>query len=129
MTTTQLTNHIEHLERLLQSPEVRCSKEQFDNLLADDFTEIGRSGHIYTKETILYAIKDSDEVNVQYLMSDFKLKMLTETILQVTYRTEMISKGEHSYALRSSLWRLEEDSWRMFFHQGTPMHKDMIPNE
>lgn len=129
MTTTQLINHIEHLERLLQSPEVRCSKDQFDKLLADDFTEIGRSGHIYTKESILYAIKDSDEVNVQYLMSDFKLKMLTETMLQVIYSTKMISNGENSYALRSSLWRLEEDSWRMFFHQGTPMHKDMIPNE
>ncbi len=44
---------IKNLEVELLQPEVRKSKERLNELLADDFFEIGESGKKYSKQDIL----------------------------------------------------------------------------
>lgn len=48
------------------------------------------------------------------------MKLITNKIAQAKYQSEIDGK----YALRTSLWRYENDEWMMFFHQGTPIEND-----
>lgn len=119
MNDEKLRDHIEGLEKILQSESIRKSSTQLDGLLADDFIEYGSSGNTYSKKSIISTL--SEEQGIEYIMWDFDLKILSDIIVQVTYKSKTLNNGRENFSsLRSSLWRYEEGRWRMFFHQGTP---------
>ena len=108
----------EHENSLLQ-PEVRKSKEMLNNLLAADFQEFGGSGLIYDKQSVLERLPSNTNV-VEYQVSDFRARIIAEDIVLATFKIERtINATEKATSLRSSLWRREENDWRIFFHQGT----------
>lgn len=51
-------------------------------------------------------------------LTDFKVKLLASDVALTTYR--VIKHKDMKYSLRSSIWKLKEDTWQMVFHQGTP---------
>ncbi|PKR77530.1 DUF4440 domain-containing protein [Halalkalibacillus sediminis] len=108
--------HLEGLEKNLLNHEVRTSYEDFDRLLADDFVEFGSSGRVFDKREQLEATNASDEVLVMHL-TDFHLNRLAEDVAHVTFK--VYKENNNQYSLRSSIWKLNEDRWQMFFHQGT----------
>ena len=57
-----LSDLIKNLETELLQPEVRKSKERLNELLADDFYEIGESGKQYNKQDILNDLPNQSEV-------------------------------------------------------------------
>ena len=117
----ELHNTIYELENSLLTPEVRSSFEQLNNLLADDFKEFGSSGLVYTKQNVLERLPSSTD-KVVYVVSDFEMKSLSEDIVMANFKTDrVINNIERVSSLRTSLWRKENDVWRMFFHQGTPI--------
>lgn len=59
------------------------------------------------EETLMYYKKDFED-----LLSD----ELTDCLVQSRYKTEDKQNGKKSF--RSSLWRFENNQWRLFFHQG-----------
>jgi hypothetical protein len=106
-------------ERLLQ-PEVRRSPAAVAELLADDFLEFGSSGRVYDKATTLLSL-DAEETAWRYEPSEFAVRPLAKGLALLTYRlraTSLVGEGQRC-TLRSSLWRQDEDGWRMVFHQGT----------
>lgn len=107
------------LEKELQQSEVRKSVRQLEELISDDFIEFGSSGQIYTKKDILNRLPQSPEV--KFIMTDFRINALGHDIVQALYETEKKNQetGEIIYSLRSSLWRKENDQWKIIFHQGT----------
>jgi len=104
-------------ERLLQ-PDVRKSAEDLDELLADDFMEIGSSG-IYNKRQIIESLKD--EPPTKRSLSDFKAFTLAPNVILVTYRLIQHSPSDRLpvYSIRSSIWKFLDSRWQMVFHQGT----------
>lgn len=50
MTNASLENHLRELEERLLQTDVRKSPEELDQLLADDFVEIGSSGRLFNKK-------------------------------------------------------------------------------
>ncbi|PMC40749.1 DUF4440 domain-containing protein [Bacillus sp. UMB0899] len=111
---SNLKEHIKKLEEKLLTPEVRSSRTELKKLLADDFFEIGSSGKV------LYKNEDIDEGGigiVKMTLSDFELHPLSETVVLATYR--IFNDVSKQHTLRSSIWRLSEDAWKMVFHQGT----------
>ncbi len=119
MNDKKLRDHIEGLEKILQSESIRKSSTQLDELLADDFIEFGSSGNTYSKKSIISTL--SEEQGIEYIMWDFDLRILSDIIVHVTYKSKTQENGRETFSsLRSSLWRYEEGRWRMFFHQGTP---------
>lgn len=115
----ELKNTIHELETSLLKPEIRSSKEALDKLLTDDFVEFGTSGNKYTKTDILERLPLNTN-NVVYIVSDFEIKILSEDIIMTNFKTDRtINDTEKVFSLRTSLWRKEENGWRMFFHQGT----------
>jgi hypothetical protein len=112
-----LAAQIRELEERLLEPEVRASAEELALLLADDFLEFGSSGRTWGKQQVLDALPR--QRGVRFSIRDFQVRSLAPGVALATYRAALLNNGT-AYSLRSSIWRLEDDQWRMTFHQGTP---------
>ncbi len=118
-----LLDEIRRLEERLHEPEVRASKELLSRLLADSFIEIGSSGRIYDKATIISELlnepKSGDLGRV--IAHEYTLRTLGADLVLLTYLSERhLTAGIVRRSRRSSLWQHFDGSWRMIFHQGTP---------
>ncbi|MDP9893656.1 glyoxylase I family protein [Variovorax boronicumulans] len=109
------------LEGALHLREVRASAVQIEELLDDDFRELGVSGTEWTRPAIIDALRD--EAFSERTISEFRVQRMAPDIALVTYRAHRAAIPERAAAdsLRSSLWRLRHGRWRMVFHQGTPL--------
>jgi hypothetical protein len=104
-------------EMRLLDPEVRASPDRVLELLDPEFTEIGASGRRWDAESILTvtsggSVSPASPVEV----SDMSGVVLAPGVVHLTY----FAGNQGRRAWRSSLWRLTETGWRMYFHQGTP---------
>ena len=83
-------------------------------LLHPDFTEIGSSGRIWTRDAVMMSLAEETAglPELEMLGAD----RLGETAVLLTYR----SRDRSGTALRSSLWVHDGAQWRLRFHQGTP---------
>ncbi|MEV6591756.1 DUF4440 domain-containing protein [Streptomyces acidicola] len=100
----------------LLDPEVRASPARVLELLDTEFTEIGASGRRWDVESILTVTSGgsvSPESPVK--VSEVSGAVLAPGIVHLTYFADTEGRGVR----RSSLWRLTETGWRMYFHQGT----------
>ena len=113
---------LEELEQSLLRPETRRDVQALSKLLADDFHEVGASGHVYDKAAVLTALP-VELAPQSYVISEFTVTELDIYVAMLSYRLEARYAGEAAprKTLRSSMWRLAEDGWQMFFHQGTPV--------
>ncbi|MBY0272778.1 MAG: DUF4440 domain-containing protein [Alphaproteobacteria bacterium] len=112
-----LRNKIYELELSHLNPETRHSVKKLENLLADEFMEIGSSGKIYHKNDIFKWLPL--ESPRQFIVEDFSVLTLSEDIILATYKLT----SEAVSSLRSSLWKFNENKWKMVFHQGTKCEK------
>jgi hypothetical protein len=107
---------IQELEERLLSPAVRRSPEALDSLISDDFLEFGSSGRIWSKADVLNGLAPIGE----FSLSDIHVTELGTGYALITYQLAVINDGNRTTSLRSSIWRLEDQGWRVLFHQGTP---------
>jgi hypothetical protein len=116
-----LHQHLRILEEQLFDPTVRASRAMLEELLSEEFREIGSSGLLYRFHDIVDRLSEGEPDGISRTLSDFELKMLADTLGLVTYRAiRRHPDGSEVCTLRSSIWRLEADGrWRMLFHQGT----------
>lgn len=107
------------LELALHRPEIRASRGSVEALLSSDFSEIGASGKFYDRDATVEGLLKEPPTSHERLpiVQDFVASRLAEDAVLVTYRI-MRDLPERS-TLRSSIWVLENGSWRMRFHQGT----------
>ncbi|MEH2410316.1 nuclear transport factor 2 family protein [Nostoc sp.] len=107
-------------ERLLQ-PDVRKSAKDVMDLLADAFIEFGSSGRVCDKQQIINSLQNEPiESLTQRSITEFKTLVLATGVILVTYRVvRYISDEQPVYSLRSSIWKLNNERWKMIFHQGT----------
>jgi glyoxylase I family protein len=80
------------------------------SLIDDDFVEFGRSGRVWTRETIREVLEGppTDPVPI----AGFEVALLADDVALATYRA--------AGANRSSVWVRRDGAWKMRFHQGTP---------
>ncbi|MEW9510025.1 MULTISPECIES: DUF4440 domain-containing protein [Streptomyces] len=108
-------------ELRLLDPVVRASAELLAALLHPEFREIGTSGRLWNRETIIAALTADDAPRPGPLTaSRMQGEELCSDVVHLTFDTE--SKGLRSH--RSSLWRLTDAGWRLYFHQATPFADD-----
>ena len=117
-----LTEEIRVLEERLLDSSVRASSDQLNQLLADDFLEIGSSGFQYEKAEIVEALTSESGTPPEFAMSQFRARPLSPQLVLVTYRIAKRtgSSEQVQYSLRSSLWAQRSGRWQLVFHQGTP---------
>ncbi|MFN6528325.1 nuclear transport factor 2 family protein [Nostoc sp. ChiSLP03a] len=114
-------------ERLLQ-PDVRKSATDIMDLLADEFIEFVSSGRVFNKQQIIESLQnESIQPLTQRLITEFKTLVLATGVVLVTYRiVRHISGKQPVHSLRSSIWKLNNDQWKMIFHQGTLVRESSV---
>jgi ribonuclease HI len=102
------------LERELLTPDVRGDLGRTGLLLHPDFTEIGSSGRVWSRDELMMALEDNpgETAEVDVISAD----RLSNNTMLLSYR----SQGRTGAALRSSIWLLDDGRWRLRFHQSTP---------
>jgi hypothetical protein len=104
-------------EKLLQ-PDTRKSAEDLNTIIADEFIELGCSGFTYNKQQIMNVLPSLPTVKMTIM--NFEAKLLSKDVVLTIYRVAKYSNKKVEYSLRSSIWMLQDDEWRIVFHQGTP---------
>ncbi|MEH2073908.1 MAG: DUF4440 domain-containing protein [Nostoc sp.] len=107
-------------ERLLQA-DVRKSAKDIMDLLADEFIEFGSSGRVFNKQQIIDSLQNEPiEPVTQRSITEFKTLVLATGVVLVTYHIVRYLSGEQPVnSLRSSIWKFNNDRWKIIFHQGT----------
>ena len=100
----------------LLDPDVRVSPVLVSELLDPEFTEVGASGRRWDATSILTVTSGgSVDPASPVKVSEMAGVVLAPGIVHLTYFAD--NNGRRAW--RSSLWRLTETGWRMYFHQGT----------
>lgn len=110
---------IKSLEFELLQPEARKSEGRLNELIADEFIEVGESGKQYNKQDILDALPK--QTGVKFILSDFNSTEISPGVVLATFKVakEITDKNEKIFSLRSSIWKLNNEKWQIVFHQGT----------
>ncbi|WP_432477608.1 RNase H family protein [Nocardioides sp. GXQ0305] len=102
------------LERSLLTDEVRSDPAAVAALLDPGWTEVGRSGRVWTREDLLASIGPlPDPVDLEVL----GVERVADGVLLLRWRAVA---GSGPTTLRSSLWVRSPGGWRQRYHQGTP---------
>ena len=115
-----IKRELKDLEESLWRPQTRCDVRYMNTVLAPEFIEFGQSGRVYDRDAILSA--PIANFNAKLPLPEFAVRMLTDDLALVTYRSEVQYGEELQRANRSSVWRRGIAGWRLEFHQGTPIH-------
>ena len=105
------------LERALWRAETRYDRRFMERVLADDFSEFGRSGRVHTRSDTLAVIGGD---TIQATLRDIEVDRVTDDVALVTYVTEVQSDAL-DLAYRASVWVRRDGRWQLRFHQGTPL--------
>ena len=104
------------LELQLHDPAVRCDRAAAERLLHPDFLEIGASGRMWDKRSILDSL--TADTRSAPAVSELQAKWLSADTILVTYRAQ---RPRATASLRASVWLRDAHGWRVRFHQGTPV--------
>ncbi|MCL2494952.1 MAG: NUDIX domain-containing protein [Oscillospiraceae bacterium] len=105
-------------EELLICPPPGTCREAIEALLAEDFVEVGSSGHICARAAgIEYLLQRSEASQEPWKFEGFAVRALSESVCLATY----ILHWRGGKTRRSTLWRREGEIWRAAYHQGTKL--------
>ncbi|QOR68171.1 DUF4440 domain-containing protein [Cytobacillus suaedae] len=109
----ELKAHLKDLEERHTSIEIRKSREELDKILADEFFEIGSSGYMFTKQECL----DTGVVLTEMTLHNYEIYPLADGVVLSTYYIRDETRDRNT--LRSSIWKMIDGRWQLYFHQGT----------
>ncbi|MEW5838895.1 MAG: DUF4440 domain-containing protein [Pseudomonadota bacterium] len=118
---SELSLYLQSLEAELHHPGKACSRNRLEALLHPEFHEVGRSGRIYSRETVL-AYLAARSLIPDVFSSDYKLHQIASGVVLLSYRSILQPKDDTAPlpTLRSSLWVETCLGWQIIYHQGTP---------
>ncbi|MCX4863648.1 MULTISPECIES: nuclear transport factor 2 family protein [Streptomyces] len=104
-------------ELRLLDPVVRASADLLSQVLHPDYREIDSSGRVWDRDTMIASLTAADAPRAgQMTASRMSGIQLADDLVHLTYDTE--TKGHLAH--RSSVWRLTESGWELYYHQATP---------
>ena len=109
-------------EKMLHDFTVRSDEKQAMNLLHPGFIEIWYSWKTHTYDSTMNSFKKEQKPDYRIHSQDFYITESSDTLVQVLYKTANINDDWYitRYAKRSSIWVLQNDTWKMKYHQATP---------
>lgn len=104
-------------ELRLLDQEIRSSATLMGELMDPAFVEIGASGRLWDRDSIISAVTEDPESSPSPIeATEMTGALLAPGLVHLTY----VSNDNGRRARRSSLWRHStEKGWRLYFHQGT----------
>lgn len=104
-------------ELRLLDPAVRSSIELLVQVLHPDFLEVDTSGRRWDRAMVITSLTSDGAPRAgQLTASRMRGVQLADDLVHVTFDSEAKGKRAH----RSSLWRLTETGWLLYYHQATP---------
>ena len=110
-----IEEEIIYREKRLLDPGVRKSREELDKLLPNEFIEYCTSGYVCNKYETLENLPNNEVVEI--IPRNFVVRNLADDVILVNFET--FNKATGATSMRSSIWKLIDGTWQMFFHQGT----------
>ncbi|WEN14719.1 DUF4440 domain-containing protein [Rhodanobacter sp. AS-Z3] len=120
VTAPELLTVLEELRRrepIFHRPEFGSTRADFERMAAEDFWEIGASGHRYSRAYVLHVLehRTPDPAEHTWITRDFHCRELGAKTYLLTYTLEQGKRVSR----RSTIWRRTADDWAIVFHQGT----------
>lgn len=106
-------NLIITLEKELLLDETRQNLFKLELLISDNFKEIGSYGSIYNKQDVLDNLPKTSIGSIE--TSDWSCDLLSEGMFLLNYKIEK----DNLASIRTSIWAIEDESWKLRFHQST----------
>lgn len=104
------------LELELLDPERRRQTAVLERLLHADFAEVGASGRLWDRASVIAEL--ADRPSVEQDVRDLTVRAVARGVVLVMYVTSDAADGARA-ARRASLWLCEGAEWKLLFHQGT----------
>ncbi|QKS70018.1 DUF4440 domain-containing protein [Paenalkalicoccus suaedae] len=93
--------------------DVRHDTNLLSDILSDDFVEIGKSGAIFNKADCL----ETGVSTIDVTITEFDARFLAQNLVQTFYHSA--DNVSQKNVRRTTIWRLEGETWRMLYHQGS----------
>lgn len=107
------------LETSLFKKEFLNDKKYLEDILHNDFMEIGKNGSIYHKEDTIEALYGSEDRKID--IKSFSVRMVSLSIFIVNY-ISIHEDGSKVY--RTSFWMDTLLGRQLYYHQGTIINED-----
>lgn len=109
---------IEALELELLQPEVRKSEDRLNELIADDFVEIGTSGKRFNKREVIDKLIEQEKRT--FTIKNFNTIEISADTILATYEVqiEILNTSLTIDSFRTSIWKNKDGRWQIVFHQG-----------
>jgi hypothetical protein len=119
-TDPRLHDILEELRRrepIFHRPELGTTRADFEAQTATDFWEVGASGRRYSRAFVLATLDEraSHPQDDPWETSEFHCRELSENTYALTYTLRQHARVTR----RLTIWRKEEEGWKILFHQGT----------
>ncbi|WP_112181019.1 MULTISPECIES: DUF4440 domain-containing protein [Paraliobacillus] len=111
--TNNLKVQLKALEESHLSLDVRKDVKKLDEILANDFIEIGSSGYMLDKAECL----KNGVVLAEMSLYNYQVHSLAPDVVLATYLIQDNTRNRNT--LRSSIWKYIDGRWQLYFHQGT----------
>lgn len=108
---------LQRLEPLFHAAVAEATPQYFEELVAEDFWEVGASGKRYSREFVLGVLKsrERDPEEDQWRTSDFHVAEIVPGSYLLTYLLSQPGR----LTRRMTLWRRAGGRWQAVYHQGT----------
>ena len=115
-----IEQQIKVLEEKLLHTDARSNPQILNELLAEEFEEIGASGNIISKEEVIDWLVNKEH-NICWSLENFRTRQIADNIILATYQAtkENVNPSKSRTSMRSSIWKHDGHSWKIVFHQGT----------
>jgi len=111
-------NIIIEMELKLLDKNIRNNKNELIKYISKEFIEYGASGRIYTYDDTI-SFLPIEEKQIEYKIIKMDSKTLSENIILLLYIIEINNGFENIITNRSSIWKKDNNNWKIIFHQGT----------
>lgn len=121
-TLPEILAELSRREPIFHRPEFGTTRADFDEMMIEDYWEIGASGRRYDRPAIL------DELERRYATphediwetSGFECRRLARCVYLPTYR---LVQNRQRHTRRSTIWQHTPSGWKIVYHQGTIIEK------
>jgi hypothetical protein len=104
-------------EPIFHRPEYGTQRADFENMMEEEFWEVGASGRRYSREYVLEVLEERwrNPQEEHWQTSDFRCAAIAENNYLLTYTLRQIDRVTR----RATIWRRTRSGWKIVFHQGT----------
>jgi hypothetical protein len=113
---------LRRLEPLFHAAALNATVQQFEELVAPEFWEVGASGRRYSREFALSVLKarQRDPSEQEWEATGFHVSEVAPDNYLLTYTLRQPGRVTR----RATLWRKTGGKWKAVYHQGTVVQEE-----